>query len=223
MQHLRERREALLAQREAEGAAELVEREAQMAEREAERERMQALEVQTQGLLASVQQLGEQQGLQIQAQLLAPPRPPPPPRRESTPVSISTIVLLSMLMLSVKPSDGRRAGFVDVSAFVPELLICRPSCRKCGCRPLCRPSSCRFWKHPHVEEVLPKFSTFLYNLDFYLVTQVQFLFFQRHSGASSNHVGGSPGSHVEASPAGASPGSHIGLSPARAPSGSQLP
>jgi hypothetical protein len=85
------------------------------------------LEIQTQGLLAFVQQLGEQQGWQIQAQLLAPPRPPPPPRRESTPVSISTIVLLFMLMLSVKPSDGRRAGFVDVSAFVLELLICRPS------------------------------------------------------------------------------------------------
>jgi hypothetical protein len=47
------------------------------------------------------------------------------------------------------------------------------------------------WKPPHAKEVLPKFSTFLYNLDFYLVTHVQFLFFfQRHSGASSNHVGG---------------------------------
>jgi hypothetical protein len=96
---------------------------------------MKALEVQTQGLLAFVQQLGEQQGWQIPAQLLAPPRLPPPPRRESTPVSMRTIVLLSMLMLSVKHSDGRRAGYVDVSAFMPELLICRSSCQKCGCRP----------------------------------------------------------------------------------------
>jgi hypothetical protein len=165
MQRLQQRQEALLAEREAKGA-----------EWEAERERMQALEAQTQGLLAFVQQLGEQQGWQIPAQLLAPPRPPPPPRRESTPVSISTIVLLSVLMLSVKPSVGLRAGIVDLSAFVPELLICRPSCQKCGCRPSCRPSSCRFWKPPHVEEVLPKFSAFLYNLYFYLVTHVQFLF-----------------------------------------------
>jgi hypothetical protein len=157
---------------------------------------MQALEAQTQGLLAFVQQLGEQQGWQIPAQLIAPPpRPPPPPRRESTPVSMSTLVLLSVLMLSVKPSVSLRAGFVDLSAFVPELLIFRPSCRKCGCRSSCRPS-CRFWKPPNVEEVLPKFSIFLKNLDFYLVTHVQFLFIQRYSGASSNHVRGSPGSHV---------------------------
>jgi hypothetical protein len=61
----------------------------------------------------------------------------------------------------------------------------------------------------HVEEVLPKFSTFLYNMDFYLVTHVHFLYIQRHSGASSNHVGGSPGSQVGASPAGASPGSQL--------------
>lgn len=94
MQRLQQRQEALLA-----------EREAERAEREAERETMQ-------GLLAFVQQLGQQQGLQIPAQLLAPPRPPPPPRRESTPgtpVSISTIVLLFVLMLSVKPSVGLRA------------------------------------------------------------------------------------------------------------------
>jgi hypothetical protein len=164
----------------------------------AERERMHALEAQTQGLLALVQQLGEHQGWRIPAQLLAPPRPPPPPRRESTPVSMSTIVLLSVLMLSFKPSVGLRAGFVDLSAFVPELLICRPSCRKCGCQPSHRPSSCRFWKPPHVEEVLPKFSTFLYNLDFYLVTHVQFLFFsgtrgrrrtmsEGHRGRTSGH------------------------------------
>jgi hypothetical protein len=108
-------------------------------------------------------------------------------------------VLLSVLMLSVKPSVGLRSGVVDLSAFVKELLICRPSCR---------PSSCRLWKPPHAEEVLPKFSTFHYNLDFYLV-HVQFLFIQRHSGASSNHVGGSLGSHVGASPAGASSGSQL--------------
>jgi hypothetical protein len=95
---------------------------------------------------------------------------------------MSTIVLLSVLMLSVKPSVDLRDRFVDLSAFVPELLICRPSCRKCGGRPSCRPSSCRFWKPPHVEEVLPKFSTSLYNLDFYLFTHMQFIFFQRHSG-----------------------------------------
>jgi hypothetical protein len=84
---------------------------------------MQALEAQTQGLLAFVQQLREQQGWQIPAQLLAPPRPPPPPRRESTLVSMNTIVLLSVLMLSFKPNVDLRAGFVDLSAFVPELLM----------------------------------------------------------------------------------------------------
>jgi len=36
---------------------------------------------------------------------------------------MSTDVLLSLLMLSVKPSDGLRAGFVDVSAFVPEMWL----------------------------------------------------------------------------------------------------
>ena len=123
--------------------------EAQLAEREAERQRIQALEAQQEGLLKFVQQLGQQQGWEIPAQLLAPP--PPPHRRESTPVSMSTDVLLSLLMLSVKPSDGLRAGFVDVSAFVSE----------CGCRPSCRRFSCRFWKPPRAGEVLPKFSTFL--------------------------------------------------------------
>jgi hypothetical protein len=52
LQRLRQRQEALLAERETERATEL-------AEREAERERIQALEVQTQGFLAFVQQLGE--------------------------------------------------------------------------------------------------------------------------------------------------------------------
>jgi hypothetical protein len=82
---------------------------------------MQALEAQTQGLLAFVQQLGEQQGWQIPAQLLAPPQPPPPPCRESTLVSMNTIVLLSVLMLSVKLNVGLRVGFVDLSAFVPDM------------------------------------------------------------------------------------------------------
>ena len=132
--------------------------EAQLAEREAER--LQALEAQQAGLLQFVQQLGLQQGWEIPASLLAPP-PPPPHRSDSTPVSMSTDALLSMLMLSVKPSDGLRAGFVDVWAFVPGLLMCRPSCWKCGCRPSCRRFSCRFWKPPRVGEVLPKFSTFL--------------------------------------------------------------
>jgi len=50
--------------------------------------------------------LGQQQGWEIPAELLAPP---PPYRREFTPVSMSTDVLLSLLMLSVKPSDGLRA------------------------------------------------------------------------------------------------------------------
>jgi hypothetical protein len=56
---------------------------------------------------------------EILAQLLAPP----PHRRESTPVSMSTVVLLFVLMLSVKPSDGLRAGFVDLSSFMPEMWL----------------------------------------------------------------------------------------------------
>jgi len=68
------------------------------------------------------------------------------------------------LILSIKPSDGLCAGFVDVSAFVPDLLMCRPSCQKCGCRPSCRRFSCRFWKPPRAGEVLPKFLIFLYTL-----------------------------------------------------------
>ena len=100
----------------------LAEREAERAERESERQRVQALEAQQDGLLKFVQQLGQKQGWEIPAELLAPP-PPPPYRRESTPVSMSTDVLLSLLMLSVKPSDGLRAGFVDVLAFVPEMWL----------------------------------------------------------------------------------------------------
>jgi hypothetical protein len=92
--------------------------EAQQAEREAERQRIQALEAQQEGLLKFVQQLGEQHGWQIPSQLLAPQAPPQ--RSDSTPVSMSMHVLVSMLMLSVQPSDGRKykeakivhAGFV---------------------------------------------------------------------------------------------------------------
>ena len=82
----------------------MAEREAERAEREAERQRIQALEAQQEGLLKFVQQLGQQQGWEIPAQLLAPP--PPPYRRESTPVSMSMDVLLSLLILRLKPSDG---------------------------------------------------------------------------------------------------------------------
>jgi hypothetical protein len=172
------------------------------------------LEAQQEGLLEFVKRLGEKQGWVILAHLLAPAAAPPPPRRESTPMSMSTVVLLYVLMLSVKPSDGLRVGFVDVTAFVPDLLICRPSCQKCGCRPSCRPSSCRFSKPPQ----LPKLSTFIYTWIFILsLTSL----FQWHSGASnhvggspaSNHVGGSPASHVGGSPTsnhvGGSPASHV--------------
>jgi hypothetical protein len=161
----------------AEQEAERAEWEAERAEREAEHQRIQGLEAQQEGLLKFVQQLGEQQGWQIPLHLLAP-QPPPPHHPDSTPVSMSTDVLLSMLMVSVKPSDGLRAGFADVWAFVPGLLMCQPSCRKCGCRISCRRFSCRFWKPPCVVEVLPKFSTFSLNwLHFYLVTHVQSLLF----------------------------------------------
>ena len=120
----------------------MAEREAERAEREAERQRIQALEAQQEGLLKFVQQLGQQQGWEIPAQLLAPP--PPPYRRESTPVSMSMDVLLSLLILRLKPSDGLRAGFVDELAFMLDLLMCWPSCQKCGCRPSCRRFSCKF-------------------------------------------------------------------------------
>jgi hypothetical protein len=123
--------QAELQQLRSQQEAQLAEREAERVEREAERQRLQALEAQQAGLLQFVQQLGLQQGWEIPANLLAPvpPPPPPPPHRpDSTQVSMSTDVLLSMVMLSVKPSDGLRAGFVDVRAFVPGLFMCRPSC-----------------------------------------------------------------------------------------------
>ena len=195
----------------------LAEREAERAERESERQRVQALEAQQDGLLKFVQQLGQQHGWEIPTELLAPP---PPYRRESTPVSMSTDVLLSLLMLSVKPSDGLRAGFVDVSAFVPDLLMCWPSCRKCGCRPSCRRFSCRFWKPPRAGEVLPKFSTFLYTPSIFILSLTCNLlsFLQHQSGGASNHVEGSPASHVGPSPPGSSPGSHAGAShPSQSP------
>jgi hypothetical protein len=66
------------------------EREAERVKREAERQRTQALEARHEGFRKFMQQLGEQQGWEIPAQLLAPPPPPPPHHRESTPVSMST-------------------------------------------------------------------------------------------------------------------------------------
>ena len=154
------------------------------------------MEAQQAGLLQFVQQLGLQQGWEIPANLLAPP--PLPHRPNSTPVSMSTDALLSMLMLSVKPSDGLRAGFIDVSAFMPDLLMCWPSYRKCGCRPSCRRFSCRFWKPPHAGEVLSKFLTFLYTPYIFILSLTCniFFFMQRTSGAASNQVGGSPASQV---------------------------
>ena len=111
--------QAELQQLRSQQEAQLAEREAERVEQEAKRQRLQALEAQQAGLLQFVQQLGLQQDWEIPANLLAPPPPPPPHRPDSTPVSMSTDALLSMLMLSVKPSDGLRAGFVDVWAFVP--------------------------------------------------------------------------------------------------------
>ena len=83
--------QAEVQQLRAQQEAQLAEREAERAEREAERQRIQALEAHQEGLLKFVQQLGQQQGWEIPAELLAPP---PPYRRESTPVSMSTHVLL---------------------------------------------------------------------------------------------------------------------------------
>ncbi|XP_066354102.1 uncharacterized protein [Miscanthus floridulus] len=75
--------QAEVQQLRAQQEAQLAEREAKRAEREAERQRIQALEAQQEGLLKFVQQLGQQQGWEIPAQLLAPPSPPH--HRESTP------------------------------------------------------------------------------------------------------------------------------------------
>ena len=85
--------------------------EAEWAEREAERQRLQAVEAQQEGLLRFVQQLGEQQGWQIPLHLLAP-QPPP----KSTPVSMFYF-LCSCLVSNLE------------MAFVPDLLMCGPSCR----------------------------------------------------------------------------------------------
>ena len=89
------------------------------------------------------------------------------------------------------------ARFVDVLAFVSNLLMCRPSCQKCGCRPSCRHFSCKFWKPPRAGEVLPKFSTFLYTLFIFIfsLTSNALSFLQHASGAASNYIGGSPRSH----------------------------
>lgn len=85
--------------------------EAQEAERAVERQRLQAVEAQQEGLLRFVQQLGEQQGWQIPLHLLAP-QPPP----QSTPVSMFYF-LCSCLVSNLE------------MAFVPDLLMCGPSCR----------------------------------------------------------------------------------------------
>jgi hypothetical protein len=53
-------------------------------------------------MIKFMQQIGQQQGWSIPQQLLAPP---PPYRPDSTSVSMTTNVLLSMLMLSVKPTE----------------------------------------------------------------------------------------------------------------------
>ena len=85
------------------------------AEREAEHQRLQAVEAQQEGLLRFVQQLGEQQGWQIPLHLLAP-QPPP----QSTPVSMFYF-LCSCLVSNLE------------MAFVPDLLMCGPSCRVSWC------------------------------------------------------------------------------------------
>ena len=81
------------------------------AKREAERQRLQAVEAQQEGLLWFVQQLGEQQGWQIPLHLLAPQ-----PLPHSTPVSMFYF-LCSCLVSNLE------------MAFVPDLLMCGPSCR----------------------------------------------------------------------------------------------
>jgi hypothetical protein len=54
-------------------------------------------------MIKFMQQIGQQQGWTIPQQLIA--LAPPPYRPDSTLVSMTTNVLLSMLMLSVKPSE----------------------------------------------------------------------------------------------------------------------
>jgi hypothetical protein len=107
---------------------------------------------------------------------------------------------------------GLRAGVVDVSAFMPKMWL--SAFVSTFFLQVLETSPCR----GGATEIF-NFSLQLGFLSCYSRTNS---FFQRHSGASSNHVGGLSGSHVRASPAGASPGSHVGPSPARAPSGSQL-
>ena len=110
------------------------------------------MEAQQESLLKFVQQLGQQQGWEIPAQLLAPP--PPPYRRESTPVSMSMDVLLSLLILRLKPSDGLRAGFVDVSAIMPEMWLSA----------FVSMFLLQVLETPRAGEVLPKFPIFLHTL-----------------------------------------------------------
>ena len=94
LKHWGQMLQAELQQLRAQQTSLLVEREAERAERESERQRVQALEAQQDGLLKFVQQLGQKQGWEIPAELLAPP-PPPPYRRESTPVSMHYGILIN--------------------------------------------------------------------------------------------------------------------------------
>ena len=111
-------------------------------------------------------------------------------------------VLLSLLMLNVKPSDGLRAGFVDVSAFLPEMWL--SAFVLTFFLQVLETSPCR-------EGAAEIFNFSLHSLHFYLVTHVQYLLFvQRTSGAASNQVEGSPASQVGPSATGPSPGSHAG-------------
>ena len=50
---------------------------------------------------------------------------------------------------------------MSLLAFVPQMLMCGPLCRKCGCRTLCWHFSCRFGNPPSTGEVLLKFSTYI--------------------------------------------------------------
>jgi hypothetical protein len=99
-------------------------------------------------------------------------------------VSISTIVLLSVLMLSVKPSVAvvpdllmcrHRAGVVDMATFVPKMWL--STFVPTFFLQVLETSPCRGGA--------AEFFNFSLQLRFLLVTHVQFLFFlQRHSGAS---------------------------------------
>ena len=68
-----------------------------------------------------------------------------------------------------KGSRGVGLGAIYVlTAFVPGLCMCGPSCPKCGRRPSCWLFLAGFWKPPHTGEVLPNFSS---NSDVFLLLQ----------------------------------------------------